>query len=80
MFFYIEGGHLLKVNWLTETLIKIDHMVYKAIQLFKRCQSKVFENMKILLQKENCYGILLCFINMDVRCEKTKKALRWCIF
>jgi len=31
VFFYIEGGHLLKVNWFTQTLIKIDEKVSKAI-------------------------------------------------
>jgi hypothetical protein len=31
VFFYIEGGHLLKVNWLTQTLVTIDHKASKAI-------------------------------------------------
>jgi hypothetical protein len=48
-FFYIEGGHLLKVNWITQTLIKIDQKVCKAIQFFKKCQSKVFKYIKRLL-------------------------------
>jgi hypothetical protein len=37
VFFYIEGGHLLKVNWFAQTLIRIDQKVYKAIQLLERC-------------------------------------------
>jgi hypothetical protein len=31
VFFYIEGGHLLKINWFAQTLIKIDQKVRKAI-------------------------------------------------
>ncbi len=49
VFFYVEGGHLLKVNRLVQTLIRIDK-VNKAIQLFKKCQSTVSKNIKRLLQ------------------------------
>jgi hypothetical protein len=38
VFLYIDGGHLLKVNWLTHSLIEIDQKVCKAIQLLKSCQ------------------------------------------
>ncbi len=37
VFFYIEGGHLLKVNSFAQILIKIDKKVCKAIPLLKRC-------------------------------------------
>jgi len=33
----IEGGHLMNVNWLIQTMIKIDLKVYNAIQLVRRC-------------------------------------------
>ncbi len=63
VFFYIKGEHLLKVNRLTQTLIK-------------RCQSKMLKNIKRLLQKENHYETHLCFINKNGGCEKTKKVTR----
>jgi hypothetical protein len=31
VFFYIEGGHLFKVNWLMQTLIRINQKLCKAI-------------------------------------------------
>jgi hypothetical protein len=37
VFIYIEGGHLLNVNWLIQTLIKIDQKVNNVVQLVKRC-------------------------------------------
>jgi RNA processing factor Prp31 len=80
VFFYIEGGHLLKVNQLVQTMIRIDQKVNKAIQLLKRCQSIIFKKIKRLLEKENGYATLLCFINKNVSCEKTKKVARQCVF
>jgi hypothetical protein len=43
VFIYIEGGHLLKVNWLAHTLIRIDQKVHKAIQLLKSFQPTIFK-------------------------------------
>ncbi len=44
--FYIEGGHLLKVNWFAQTLIKIDHKVCKAIQLSRSVNLKFLKTRK----------------------------------
>jgi hypothetical protein len=43
VFLYIKGGHLLKVNRLTHTLIRIDQEVRKAIQLLKSCRPTIFK-------------------------------------
>ncbi len=72
VFFYVEGGHLLKVNWLAQTLIMINQKVSKAMRLLKRCQSTNFKNINKLLQKENCYESLLCFINKNVSSKQKK--------
>jgi hypothetical protein len=79
VFFYIKGVHLLKVNQLIQTLIKIDPKVSKAIQLYKRCQFTVLKNITRLLQKENGFETLLCFVNKDVSCENIEKATRRCV-
>jgi len=43
VFLYIEGGHLLKVNWLAHILIRIDQKVHKAIQLLKSCRPTILK-------------------------------------
>jgi hypothetical protein len=57
IFFTFEGGHLLNVNRLIQTLIKIDWNVNNVVQLVKRCQSTIFKNIKRLLSKENYYEL-----------------------
>ncbi len=49
IFFYIEGEELLKVNGPVETLRKMDEKVNNVVELRKRRESTIWENMKKLL-------------------------------
>jgi len=43
VFIIIEGAHLLNVNRLVQTIIKIDLMVCNAIQLVTRCPPTIIK-------------------------------------
>jgi hypothetical protein len=50
--FEFKGGHLMKVNWLVQTMVGIDQKVYKAIKHSKSCRPHTLKNRQKIITKE----------------------------